>query len=109
MENKKKKVKKVETAEKTAPEKTTAEKPAAKTKKLSKGKITAIVITAIVVILLGTLFTYAGTYDKIFNGVYVLDTDLSGLTQKEAEDLLFVEYFEKEPKATIKYNILNIL
>lgn len=74
-----------------------------KVKKITGKKLAILIACAVVVLLLTALFVYAGTYDKIFDNVYVLETDLSKLTQKEAEDLLFTEYYEKDPKATIKY------
>ncbi len=72
-------------------------------KKLSKKAIVIIAISAVVILLLTALFVYGGTYNKIFDNVYVLNTDLSGLTQQEAEDLLIEEYLEADPKVTIKY------
>ncbi len=74
-----------------------------KIKKITGKKLAVLIASAIAVLLLVSLFVYAGMYDKIFDNVYVLETDLSKLTQKEAEDLLFAEYFEKDPKATITY------
>ena len=72
-------------------------------RKLSKKMIVLICCLSVVAVLLTALFVYGGTYSKIFDNVYVLNTDLSGLTQQEAEELLVEEYLEKDPKVTINY------
>lgn len=72
-------------------------------KKLSKKSIIIICVCSVLVLALTGLFVYGATYDKIFDNVYVLNTDLSGLTQQEAETLLVEEYLEADPKITIIY------
>ena len=75
---------------------------------LSKKAIIIISAVAALLLVLTALFVYGGTYSKIFDNVYVLNTDLSGLTQQEAEDLLVKEYYEKDPKITIKYKDASV-
>ena len=72
-------------------------------KKLSKKSIAVICVCSVLVLVLTGLFIYGGAYDKIFENVYVLNTDLSGLTQQEAEAFLIEEYLEADPKVTITY------
>lgn len=55
-------------------------------------------------LILITLFTLGGIYNKIFDNVWIASrTDVSNLTQKEAEDLLYEEYKDADPVVTINY------
>ena len=77
-------------------------------KKLTGAKLGIIISLAIAVIVIATVVVCAAAYDKIFNNVYVLDTELSELTPKDAEELLFKQYYETDPKATVKYKDTSV-
>lgn len=79
-----------------------------KNKKIT-GKELGVLIAAIVALLIiAVVVVSAAAQDKIFKNVYVLDTELSSLTQKDAEDLLFKQYYETDPKVTVKYKDASV-
>jgi vancomycin resistance protein YoaR len=74
-----------------------------KIKKITGKKLGALIAAVVALLIIAVVVVSAAAQDKIFKNVYVLDTELSSLTQKDAEDLLFKQYYETDPKVTVKY------